>query len=131
MSIYKQTVQAISPRTGLLTTYELGFIEAESLVEAIRVCEEEGLPFITVSPFEDNSKGVIYKREEDLNAAYQNISSPSKLVEGMTFDDFMDWLELARNREDVLSAIKAFEREEGMENYIKVMRQYLKDNFND
>lgn len=55
--------------------------------------------------------------------AYENIILPTELVKDMTYNDFIDWLELL-TKEDIIQAIKVFERYK-LNNHVKVMRIYV------
>lgn len=64
------------------------------------------------------------------NAFYEKLTQPSTLVEDMTYNEFMDWLELSDCKEDIQSAIEAFEVD-GLTEHVKIMKIYLKDKYGD
>lgn len=55
--------------------------------------------------------------------AYNNIIIPTELVKNMTYDDFIDWLELG-TKQDIIETIKIFERY-NLNTHIKIMKIHL------
>jgi|GEM_PF-6166835 len=58
------------------------------------------------------------------NEFYELVKNPKNIVDGMDFDQFLDWLELG-NEDDVRAALKEFE-DAGLEEHVKVMKVHLK-----
>ena len=56
--------------------------------------------------------------------AYDNIIIPTELVKNMSYDDFIDWLELG-SKQDIEAAIKVFERY-NLTGYVEIMKIHLK-----
>ena len=129
--------------TGLVTTYHAGFVNAPNIKEAIRSFEEDGMPYVIVmqhdipmvGTFVDEKdltqKGEVNVKEiDEVESAYSTFSDPRNITKDMTYDDFMDWLDLSRSEQDIVSAIVAFEKV-GLKEHVKIMKQYLKDNYGD
>ncbi len=67
---------------------------------------------------------------QDHNAFYEKLTQPSVLVKDMTYNEFLDWLELADCKEDIESAIEAF-TVDGLTEHVKVMKIHLKLKYGD
>lgn len=63
----------------------------------------------------------------DYNNFYEIVKDPKNIVEGMDYDDFMDWLELG-DKDDIEAAIVEFEKA-GLTEHVKVMKAHLKINY--
>lgn len=55
----------------------------------------------------------------------KTIMHPANIVRGMSYDDFINWLELGTD-EDIANAREVFEKE-GMEQYVNIIDGYLKN----
>lgn len=66
------------------------------------------------------------KEIDKLDEAYQDLIKPESLVKDMSYDEFMEWLELG-TKEDIQAALKRFEEtESGMQHHCEIMRIKLK-----
>jgi len=59
-----------------------------------------------------------------LEKAYKEIIKPSNLVNGMTYDEFLDWVEIG-TIDEIECAIKAFEKDD-LQEHIKIMKITVK-----
>lgn len=57
---------------------------------------------------------------------YDALTDPHNIVKGMSYDDFIDWLNLSSEREDIVKAIARFKEAGDLEDHIKVMELHLK-----
>tara|TARA_R100000541_G_scaffold57994_1_gene68622 strand:+ start:179 stop:607 length:429 start_codon:yes stop_codon:yes gene_type:complete len=55
---------------------------------------------------------------------YEKLTQPSVLTDEMSYDDFLDWLELG-TEDDVKSAMEAFIKD-GLDEHVKIMKLHLK-----
>ena len=60
---------------------------------------------------------------KSINDAYLGLIDPCEVVKGMSYDEFIDWLELG-TKDDILQAIKVFEEKKLVE-HVKIMNIYL------
>jgi hypothetical protein len=127
MNRYKAMVYAKSPRTGLETEYFVGYVVASTIEEAIRVYEEDCTPWVTVEvdlEFESIADTIKSSTGAPIN--------PKGSIKGLSYDSFMDCLEAFDSREEIESLIEEYTKEgESMAPWIKVMKQFLKDNYGD
>lgn len=108
-------------RERLLKNYESELKEYDILLR-----EQEKKCFQMLEELKAETKRLeSLKNESIVNIvdAYENIILPTELVKDMTYNDFIDWLELL-TKEDIIQAIKVFERYK-LNNHVKVMRIYV------
>ena len=60
---------------------------------------------------------------DEVEKAYLDMIEPKKLVEGMSYDDFVDWVEIG-TREDIECAIRVF-KNWGLNDHVRVMEIVL------
>jgi hypothetical protein len=133
MNRYKAMVYAKSPRTGIETNYLVGYVVAPNIEEAIRVYEEDGMPWVTVEV--DVGLDVeLVDLLKDLKekAKAESGINPREVIGSTDYDSFMDWLEAFETREEIESLIEEYTKEgEYLAPWVQVMKQFLKDNYGD
>jgi hypothetical protein len=133
MNRYKAMVYAKSPRTGIETNYLVGYVVAPNIEEAIRVYEEDGMPWVTVEvdvgldvELVDLLKDLKEKEKPESRG------NPREVMGSMDYDSFMDCLESLGSKEEIETLIEEYTKEgESMAPWVKVMKQFLKDNYGD
>lgn len=96
------------------------YIRAVNLEQAVSALAGMNMPWLRVN-------GNWYMNEQTAvnhNEFYEKLSKPSVLTEDMSFDEFLDWLDLG-TESDVRAAIAAFEKD-GLTEHVKVMKVHLK-----
>lgn len=115
---------AMDFETHELTNYTSGFyFEGVNFEEASKELKNSGLTYLRLTGkyFKDTQS--VY----DTNAFYEKIIKPSNLVKDMSYDDFIDWLDLG-DEEDVMAALDAFKKD-GVTEYVKIIKAYLKNRY--
>lgn len=65
---------------------------------------------------------------DDLNKAYEDLIDPVELTNGMTMDEFIDWLNISDNVEDIQATMAAFVKA-GLTDHVKVIVGHLKHKY--
>jgi hypothetical protein len=118
---------AISAMTGEIETYRGMFIQSETLQNATKGMRALGLDYLQLTGVSYNSYDEIDKEE----TLYKALIDPHNIVKGMTFDDFMEWLEIATTEDDLLAAKEAFIEAKGLDEYVKVIDIHIKLKYGD
>jgi hypothetical protein len=118
---------AVSVLTGDIKSYRGIFIQSDSISNALKQIRGLGFDYLQLTGNHYNSFEEVLMTDD----FYEKLTNPKNIVEGMSFDEFMDWLELGASENDLLSAKKAFEKEEGMEEYIKIIDMQIKLKYGD
>ena len=69
-------------------------------------------------------KGASMDEIELLNSMYVDAKKPSNIIEGMDYDEFVDWLELG-TAEDIKCAMVEFKKD-GLSDHVAIMKSFLK-----
>lgn len=65
---------------------------------------------------------------DKLNDFYEGFIDPKELTKDMSVDDFLDWLDISDELEDILATLTKF-REAGMEKHIRLIVGHLKHKY--
>jgi hypothetical protein len=113
---------AVSTITGETNSYRGIFIQADTINNAIKHIRGMGMDYLQVT-------GTSFNSFEEILATdifYNKLTNPKNIVKDMSYDEFMDWLELAVTKDDLLAAKRAFEKEGGLEDHIKIIDLHIK-----
>jgi len=123
MRLWETEFYALSVLNGDLESFRGIFIEAPNIQEALRIVRRMKLDYLQLT-------GVWYKdfkairMEEEFEEV---INEGFEAVKSMSYDEVMDWLDKASDREDLERLLIDFGNEKGMEEHKKIIEQYLKD----
>lgn len=125
MKYWETYFYAVSRETGEVKSYPGMHLMAESYEAALQFLKLRNLDYI-------NLTGNYFETLEQLmtnEKFYKGLSDPRNIIKDMTYDDFIDWLDLAETEEDLLYAKDAFKAEEGLEEYVKIIESQIKHRY--
>ena len=125
MKYWETYFYAVSRITGEVTAYPGMHLMAPTYEDAMKFLKDKHLDYI-------NLTGGYYESLEEMQIDekfYKKLTNPKNIVKDMSYDDFVDWLDLADDKEDLLAARDAFEREEGMEEYVKIINSQIRHRY--
>lgn len=96
------------------------YVRAVNLEQAVFALSRMNMPWLKVNGNWFNNQ----QTATNHNEFYDKLSKPEVLTKDMSFDEFLDWLELG-TESDVRAAIAAFEKD-GLDEHVKVMKIHLK-----
>jgi hypothetical protein len=120
--LWETEFYALSVVTGKLELFSGTYVEAQDIQDALKAIRKMGLNYLQLT-------GVWFDNVEDVLAEddfQDKLEEPAEVSKGMSFDDFSDWLEKSSSREGLVEALKRFRAEEGMEDYVKIIKAYIR-----
>lgn len=127
MRVWETEFYAVSYLTGELTRFTGMYITGSTYQIAVRNLRDLQLDYLQLT-------GVTFPSLEHAimdEKFYSRLSDPKNIVKGMDYDDFNDWLSLAVDKKDLLSARDAFVEAGGLEEYIKAIDAFIKVKYDD
>jgi hypothetical protein len=123
MLLWETEFYALSVVTGELESFRGVYIQARHFAEALKIMRKDKLDYLQLTGkwFAD-AEAVMSDRD-----FYEKLTDPQNIVKGMSYDEFMEWLDLALCRKDLTSALERFKNTEGMEDYVKILEIYIKN----
>ena len=121
--LWETEFYALSVVTGEVERFSGTYVEAYTLQEALKSIRKLNLNYLQLT-------GTWFDTAQDIltdEAFYEKLTDPAKVVKGMSYDDFQDWLDLALTRDDLVAALDRFKKEKGLTDYVKVIEAYIKN----
>lgn len=123
MVLWETEFYALSFLDGEMKSFRGMFIEAETYQNALKVLRKMDLDYLQLTgDFFDDFDSI--KNHDEF---YEKLTSPKNIVKDMDYDAFMNWLELAECKKDLEDALERFKGEEGMEDYVNVIKIFIRD----
>lgn len=120
--LWETEFYAISVVTGKMERFRGMFISADNMQLATQAARIMKLDYLQLT-------GEWYESYEHVtmdDEFYKKLTDPHNIVKDMTFDEFMDWLELAIGIEDLEAAREEFIKAGDLEEYVKVINTHIK-----
>lgn len=123
MVLWETEFFAISVVTGEIERYRGVFINAMSLTEAYRAVRKMNMNFLQLTGDWFNNFEEVIKNDN----FYNPIMNDDLNIQGMSFDDFCDWIDNALTVDDLLAAKEIVKETVGNPiEYLKIIDTYIK-----
>lgn len=125
MRYWETYFYAVSRLTGEVTAYPGMHLMAPTYEDALQFLKSRNLDYINLTGGYFDSLEQLMTNEK----FYKKLTNPHNIVKDMTYDDFIDWLDLAETEEDLIYAKEAFKEEKGLEEYVKIIESQIKHRY--
>jgi len=132
MKVWETEMYAVSYITGELVRVTGFYISGKTYQDAVVNLRKLNLEHLQLTgksypDMESLNKEVLGEGEiKDIEHIDEEINQKIfDQIKTMTFDDFNDWLDISKNKNDILDAKRAFLLEGDMEEHIKMIDVYL------
>lgn len=126
MVLWETEFYALSVLTGNVECFRGAYIQANGFQEALKIMRRDRLDYLQLTGKWFADADAI----ESDQAFTDKLADPEGDILGMSYDDFMDWLDLAVSKEDLIKALDTFRGRKGFNDYVKILTVYL-DNYDE